>query len=75
MMAIRHCTLREARRGKGWTQSELSLRSGVNQQNISKLERFNRNPHYSTVIALESALGLKRGTLIFPMSQQDGEAA
>ena len=74
-MTIRHCTLREARREKGWTQHDLAVRSGIDQRNISKLERYDRNPRNNTVIKLETALGLKRGTLIFGAEQQDGAAA
>lgn len=59
-------TLKEARDEKGWTQKELEERSGVEQRNISKIERADIvDPANSTVEKLEKALGLKRGTLVF----------
>jgi len=59
-------TLRAARIAKGWTQEQLEAASGVDQRNISKIERGEvTDPRTSTVAALEDALGLARGTLIF----------
>lgn len=62
-------TLQRAREKKGWTQEQLEAASGVDQRNISKIERGETaDPRNSTVIALEDALGLERGSLVF--SQQ-----
>lgn len=59
-------TLRQARDAKGWTQEELAAKSGVDQRAISKIERGeSEDPQNSTAAKLESALGLKRGTLVF----------
>lgn len=59
-------TLRAAREWRRWTQEELEERSGVPQPTISKLERGEVvNPGHHTVVKLEVALRLKRGTLIF----------
>lgn len=61
-----HKTLKQARDDKGWTQEQLAAESGVDQRAISKIERGAvEDPQNSTVKALEEALGLKRGTLIF----------
>jgi transcriptional regulator with XRE-family HTH domain len=64
-------TLRKARDAKGWTQEDLeaaTARAGkkVDQRNISKIERGeNLDPSNSTVEALERALDVPRGTLVF----------
>jgi transcriptional regulator with XRE-family HTH domain len=57
--------LREARDEKGWTLEVLAQKSGVNKSTISRLERGQTLPMHDTVMALEKALGLKRGTLKF----------
>lgn len=58
--------LREAREAKRWTQERLERESGVTQSTISKIERGEiPDPQSSTVEALEKALGLERGTLVF----------
>lgn len=58
-------TLKGAREKKEWTLDQLAERSGVNKSTISRLERGETKPLYDTVTALEEALDLKRGTLIF----------
>jgi transcriptional regulator with XRE-family HTH domain len=60
-------TLKQARKAKGWTQKQLEAASGIQQGTISRLERRSAElfPAYTTVYALEDALGLKRGTLVF----------
>lgn len=61
-----HKTLKQAREDKGWTQQQLAERSGIEQQVISKIELGKTDdPQNSTAKALEQALGLKRGTLVF----------
>ena len=61
-----HNTLKAARLRKGWTQPQLAEKSGIDQRAISKIERgLVEDPQNSTVAALEEALGLKRGTLVF----------
>lgn len=70
----KHLTLREARDAKEWTQEQLEAETqridpngkGVDQRAISKIERGEvEDPMNSTVVLLETALGLQRGTLIF----------
>lgn len=59
-------TVKAARDAKRWTQEVLEAKSGVNQSTISKLERGEvEDPSKSTVDALEDALQLQRGTLVF----------
>lgn len=63
---MKHLTLKRARKAKGWTQEELEAASGVTQSAISRLERGEvPDPQNSTVDALERALALQRGTLVF----------
>lgn len=63
---MQRLTLRKARELKGWTQEQLEAASGIEQQVISKIERGGTDdPRNSTVEALETAMGLKRGTLVF----------
>lgn len=63
---MKHLTLKRARDSKRWTQEQLEAKSGINQSAISKLERGEViDPQKSTVDALEDALGLQRGTLVF----------
>ena len=58
--------LREARERRGWTQEQLQAASGVDQGVISRLERGESvNPTLETIKKLESALKLRRGTLVF----------
>lgn len=57
--------LKAARDRKGWTLDALADKSGVNKSTISRLERGETVPMHGTVTALESALGLKHGTLVF----------
>lgn len=70
----KHLTLKEARDAKGWTQEQLEAETqrvdpasrGVNQRAISKIECGDvQDPMNSTVVLLETALGLQRGTLVF----------
>lgn len=58
--------LREARKGAGLTQTQLERLSGISQSMISALEKGERpSPSVETVLALERALGLVPGTLIW----------
>lgn len=70
----KHLTLKEARDAKGWTQQQLEAETqradpngvGVNQRTISGIERGDAaDPMNSTVVLLETALRLQRGTLVF----------
>lgn len=70
-------TLKDARRALGWTQEELARRSGVPQQDISKLERGRiRRVSYISVVRLIRAFrkaGLAGVTAeeLFPVSDED----
>ena len=48
----------DARNRPGLTQKELSLRTGIAQSDISKLERGNSNPSIRTLQRLASGMGM-----------------
>lgn len=48
----------DARKLKGITQKELSIRTGIAQGDISKLENGNANPSIKTLQRLASAMGM-----------------
>lgn len=51
--------LKEARKAAGLTQVELSRKTGMSQQDISSIERGDRDPTASTLRKLANALGCK----------------
>ena len=51
--------LKEARKAAGLTQVELSRKTGMSQQDISAIERGDREPTASTLRKLADALGCK----------------
>lgn len=61
-------SLKQARDLKGWSLERLAEESGLNKSTLSRVERGETEPLHSTVIALEDALGLKRGSLVFEPS-------
>ena len=64
-------TLRQARTTKGWTQEQLAAASGIGQRVISKIECEEvGDVMNSTAAALEKALGLTRGSLVFGRRQE-----
>ena len=51
--------IRELRQKRGWTQTELSRRSGVKQGVLSYIERGKtKHPRIDTLAAIASALGV-----------------
>lgn len=62
--------LEAARRTRGWSQADLSSRSGVSQSLISKIERGSvASPSYRVVVRLARALRVPEGRL-FPEPEQ-----
>ncbi len=49
----------EARRASGFTQKELSERTGIAQGDISKLETGNANPSLRTLVRLAEGMGMQ----------------
>ena len=49
----------ELRQQEGWTQRRLALVSGVQQSEISRIERGEGNPTYHALAALARALGAR----------------
>lgn len=59
-------TVRQARERRGWTPEELAEHAGVHRATVYRIEAGEiRNPSNTTVEALERALKLRRGTLVF----------
>ena len=48
-----------ARKASGLTQKQLSIKTGINQSDISKIENGNANPSISTLKRLANAMGMK----------------
>ena len=49
--------IRRAREDLGWTQSELARRAGIDQADLSRIERGATDPRWSTVNRISQALG------------------
>ena len=58
-------TLKRAREKRRLTFAQLAEKSGVHKATVARIERGEVEPMHATVNALEDALGLKRGTLVF----------
>jgi HTH-type transcriptional regulator / antitoxin HipB len=56
--------LQAARKQRGWTQEELSARSGVQPGEISRMEAGKRDPQVSTLEKLAAALEIPPGRLL-----------
>lgn len=54
------------RKAKGWTQEQLSERSGLTQQYLSDLERGKRNPTIVTIYEISQALEVSHMDLVTP---------
>lgn len=64
-----------ARTESGLTQKELASRSGIDQSDISKIERGVANPSVGTLTRLADALGASLSIqMTFPTSTEGGEA-
>jgi transcriptional regulator with XRE-family HTH domain len=59
-------TLMQALERRGWTLDEVGRRAGVNKSTVSRINRGIVRPTHHTVVALERALRLRPGTLVFP---------
>ena len=66
-------TLKRAREKRGLTFAKLAEKSGVHKATVARIERGEVQPMHATVNALEDALDLKRGTLVF--TAQDSVSA
>ena len=61
-----HLDLKTARDKHRWTMDGLAERSGISKATISRIEAGDvSNPSNDTVTKLETALKLRRGTLVF----------
>ena len=55
--------LKALRTQRGWSQVDLSRNSGLHTTAISKMERADRAPRFSTVVVLAEALRVPAGDL------------
>ena len=65
-------TLLDARKHSGMTQRELSVRTGISQGDISKLERGYANPSISTLQRLARGLGMRLKIEFIPEESKQG---
>ncbi|HHW36777.1 MAG TPA: helix-turn-helix transcriptional regulator [Bacillales bacterium] len=50
--------IKKLRESKGWTQSQLALKSRVSQSAISDIESGKRNPSFNVIKKIANALGV-----------------
>ncbi|MBQ1868437.1 helix-turn-helix transcriptional regulator [Selenomonas sp.] len=60
----------KARKEQQITQAELSARTGINQGDISRLERGTRNPSLNMLKKLANGLGMQLKIEFLPKTQQ-----
>jgi transcriptional regulator with XRE-family HTH domain len=65
--------LRELREAAGLTQAQLAERAGLHPQGVVKLERGEREPAWSTLLALADALGVSVSAFAKPVSPPTSE--
>ncbi len=57
--------LRQARRERGFTRSELARRSQVSEQTLAKIEQgHSTDPGFTVVVAVAASLGLRLDDLV-----------
>ena len=59
----------DARKSAGFTQKQLSEKTGITQADISKLESGNANPSLRTLQRLASGMGMKVKSEFQPIGQ------
>jgi transcriptional regulator with XRE-family HTH domain len=64
--------LRELREAAGLTQVQLAEQAGLHPQGVIKLERGEREPAWSTVVALAAALGVSCERFLEPAAAAPG---
>lgn len=62
-------TLKEARGKRKWTPEELAEHAGIHRATVYRLEAGETVPSHATVEALEGALRVKPGTLVFGVQE------
>jgi transcriptional regulator with XRE-family HTH domain len=58
--------IKKERENKGWSQVDLSLRSGLSQNHVFAIESGARIPTLYTLLKLCNALGISPGSLFSP---------
>ena len=67
--------LRELRQQANLTQAELAAKAGLHRQAIAKFELGEREPHWSSAVALAIALGVSVQEFVGPMAPAAAAAA
>lgn len=62
-------TLKQARAKRKLTFAALAKKSGIHKATVARIERGETQPLHDTVVALENALEVKRGTLVFGQAE------
>lgn len=62
---MQHLTVKEARAKRKLSRAALAKESGVNRSTVARIEEGEVTPLHNTVTAMEAAMGLKPGTLVF----------
>jgi len=70
MMGAFSQSLREKRKARGLSQSELAAKAGSNKQTISRYERGERDPTVATVNKLAAALQITVTELLNGIEQE-----
>jgi transcriptional regulator with XRE-family HTH domain len=63
--------LRELRAGAGWTQQQLADRSGLSHRAITQWERGEREPGWSSILAICKALGVECTAFTKPPAERE----
>jgi transcriptional regulator with XRE-family HTH domain len=66
--------IRRFRRDKGWTQTQLSERTGIKMGHISQLEQDNSDPKLSTLYKLMQALSCSPDALLMDTARVNTDA-
>lgn len=72
MLAIGE-TLREVREVKGYSLSELSLKTGLNKSYLSKIENNKRDPSINVLYSICESIGLPLGLFILLSERKEVE--
>ena len=51
---------------RGWTRSDLAIRSGISRRQLFNIEHGIHTPRLRTAVAISSDLGVRDPTVLFP---------
>jgi transcriptional regulator with XRE-family HTH domain len=56
--------IREPRRARGWSQTQMAKEAGLSDDGVSRIERGDRKPRLATLELIAAALGLSLPTVV-----------